>query len=393
MLQPADEQEIREIVSQHAASGSALEIVGGGTKQGIGRPRETTRLSTSRLNRVINYDPAELILTVEPGAKLSEIEALLAQHNQMLAFDPWDFAETAGGEPNRSTIGGVIGSGFAGPRRISAGSVRDHMLGFHAINGRGEAFKAGGNVVKNVTGYDLPKLMAASWGQLCVLTQVTLKVLPRPPESRTLALRGLSHAAAVDAMSRAMRAPADVAAACHIPAQTSEPSITAIRLEGFGPSIEARARLLTGLLADAGKLEPMQTSEAGTHWLCIRAGNLPQSHQLPLLWRIIVPPAAGADALDGIERFGGIGMLDWAGGLIWARTVAEAAVSIREVADLSGGHAMLVSAPEEVQRDIPAQHPEQPGVAALSHRVRAAFDPSGVFDPHRFDAHRARAPA
>jgi glycolate oxidase FAD binding subunit len=137
----------------------------------------------------------------------------------------------------------------------------------------------------------------------------------------------------------------------------------------------------------------MEISEAGAHWLCIRAGNLPQSQQLPLLWRIVIPPARGADALDGIEHFGGVGMLDWAGGLLWARSVAEAALPIREIADLAGGHAMLVSAPEDVRRDIPALHPEQPAVAALSRRVRTAFDPSGVFDPHRFEAQRARAPA
>jgi glycolate oxidase FAD binding subunit len=386
MLQPADEQEIREIVSQHAASGSTLEIVGGGSKRGIGAPRETAQLPTTHLNRVINYDPAELILTVEPGAKLSDIRTLLVQNNQMLAFDPWDFAETIGGQLGQSTIGGVIASGFAGPRRISAGSVRDHMLGFHAVNGRGEAFKAGGNVVKNVTGYDLPKLMAASWGQLCVLTQVTLKVLPRPAETQTLKITGLSYAAAVDAMGRAMRAPADVAAACHLPAREGKPSTTAIRLEGFGPSIEARSRLLTSMLADAGRVEPMP--DPNLFWRLIGVGLLSKGDQLPLLWRIIVPPASGADVLDGIERFGGLGLLDWAGGLIWARSAAEAALPIREIAELAGGHAMLMSAPEDVRRDIPARHPEPPAIAALSQRIRRAFDPSGIFDPLRFEGAR-----
>jgi glycolate oxidase FAD binding subunit len=326
------------------------------------------------------------VLTVEPGVKLADIEALLAQHNQMLAFEPWDFAETSGGESGRSTIGGMIGAGLAGSRRISAGSVRDHVLGFHAVNGRGEAFKAGGRVVKNVTGYDLPKLIAGSWGQLCVLTQVTLKVLPRPMKARTLVLRGLKHAAAVDAMGRAMRAPADVAAASYVPADQDELSATTIRLEGFGPSIDARAQLLGGLLVDAGRIETMEAGAADAHWRRVRAGLLPQAEQLPLLWRMIVPPAGGADALEGIERFGGLGMLDWAGGLIWARSVAEAAGVIREVAELAGGHAMLVAAPEHVCHDIPALHPEPSAVAALSRRVRAAFDPARIFDPQRFEA-------
>ena len=196
----------------------------------------------SALSRVIDYDPAELVLTVEPGALLADIEALLATSNQMLAFEPWELA------PGRSTIGGMVGAGFAGSRRILSGGVRDHLLGFSAVNGRGEAFKAGGRVVKNVTGYDLPKLMAGSWGQLAALTHITLKVLPRPSETRTLVLQGLGASAAGGVMGRAMRAPADVAAASYLPAESEASSITAIRLEGFGPSIEARARLLAGLL-------------------------------------------------------------------------------------------------------------------------------------------------
>jgi glycolate oxidase FAD binding subunit len=192
-------------------------------------------------------------------------------------------------------------------------------------------------------------------------------------------------------MGRAMRAPADVAAASYVPARDSEPSVTAIRLEGFGPSIAARLDLLTRLLADLGKVE--SEPERDALWWRISTGAVPQAEELPLLWRIIVPPARGADLLDGIERFGGIGMLDWAGGLIWARSVAEAALPIREVADLVGGHAMLVSAPDDTRRDIPALHPEAPAVAALSRRVRAAFDPSGVFDPHRFETQRAKVSA
>jgi glycolate oxidase FAD binding subunit len=386
MLQPADEREVCEAVAEAAAAGRALEIVGGGSKRGIGRPqRQTQQLSTSAFSRVIDYDPAELVLTVEPGVRLCELETLLAQSNQMLAFEPWDFAETTGGGARQSTIGGLVGSGLAGSRRISAGSVRDHMLGFHAVNGRGEAFKAGGNVVKNVTGYDLPKLMAGSWGQLCVLTRITLKALPRPMETRTLALRGLKHTAAVDAMGRAMRAPADVAAASYVPESGDETSLTAIRLEGFGPSIEARSRLLAGLLADVGRLDAMESNEADAHWRRVRAGDVPQAEQLPLLWRMVVPPARGAEVLDGVERFGGAGMMDWAGGLIWARSVAEAVGVIREVAELAGGHAMLVSAPEDVRGDVPALNPEPPAVAALSRRVRAAFDPARIFDPQRFE--------
>lgn len=381
-LQPRDERDVCEAVTNAAASGAKLEIIGGGTKRGIGYPaRQTQRLSMSALSRVIDYDPAELVLTVEPGALLADIETLLASSNQMLAFEPWEST------PGRSTIGGVVGAGFAGSRRILSGGVRDHLLGFSAVNGRGEVFKAGGRVVKNVTGYDLPKLMAGSWGQLAILTQMTLKVLPRPSETRTLALRGLEPSAAGDVMGRAMRAPADVAAASYVPAQGGDTSITAIRLEGFGPSIEARARLLTALLRDVGNVDSMKSDQAEHHWRGVRSGSLLNATSTtPTSWRICVPPAQGAHTLTAIQKLEGTGLLDWAGGLVWARLPTNASEAIRKLAESAGGHAMLGDGPEDVRRAVPALHPEPAAVASLSRRVRQAFDPSAIFDPVRFEA-------
>lgn len=372
-LLPRDEADICEAVAHAAGIGEALEIAGGGTKRGLGRPnRETTILSTLALDKVIDYDPSELTLTVEPGARLTDIEALLAERNQMLAFEPFDFADLLGGERGRSTIGGVIGAGFAGSRRLSAGGVRDHLLGFHAVNGRGEAFKAGGRVVKNVTGYDLPKLMAGSWGQLCVLTQVTLKVLPRPEASRTLILRSLAPAAAVAVMAQAMRAPADVAAAAYAD------GVTALRLEGVALSMAARIDMLRSRLATYG--DPRDLDAADEWWADVRAAKIESADNL---WRIVAPPAKGDDILNAIEQQGGRALLDWAGGLCWARTPAPAQ-AIRAIAEAAGGHAMLISAPEAFRASTPARHPEPSAVAALTTRVKRAFDPANIFDPHRF---------
>ncbi len=387
MLQPRDERDICDAVADAAASGRKLEIVGGGSKRGIGNPeRETSLLSTANLARVIDYDPAELVLTVEPGARLNDIEELLAKQNQMLAFEPYDFAGVAGGESGCSTIGGVVGAGLAGSRRLSAGGVRDHLLGFSAVNGRAEVFKAGGKVVKNVTGYDLSKLMAGSWGQLAVLTEMTLKVMPKPAVTATLVLRGLAPETAVSVMASAMRSQAEVGAASYAPARDNQPSLTAVRVEGFGPSVKARAQMLVALLCDVGPVERLAAAEAEPCWRRVRdATLLGDTSTRPVLWRICIPPSQGAAVLSGLMALGGVALLDWAGGLVWARTPASSTPTVvRKLAEEMGGHAMLVDAPDDVRRATPALHPEAPGVTALSRKVREAFDPASILDPLRF---------
>jgi glycolate oxidase FAD binding subunit len=379
-LLPRDDRDICDAVAHAAASGEVMEIAGGGTKRGIGRPqRETLILSTLGLDRVIDYDPAELVLTVEPGARLADIEAMLAERNQMLAFEPFDFACVTGGELGRSTLGGVVCAGLSGSRRVSAGGARDHLLGFHAVNGRGEAFKAGGRVVKNVTGYDLSKLMTGSWGQLAVLTQITLKVLPRPEQSLTLALHGLEAAHAVAVMTQAMRAPADVAAASYAS------GVTTIRIEGFAHSVAARTGTLSRLLADHGKVNTLTGEDAAAHWTAVQTTSA-----LPVagcLWRIIAPPSRGADVIAAAEALGGRGLLDWAGGLAWLRMPENVrAADVRSLAEKVDGHATLIAAPEAYRATIAARHPEPPAVAALSERVKRSFDPAGIFDPLRFTA-------
>lgn len=338
-------------------------------------------------NKVIDYDPAELVLTVEPGVRLADLEPLLVKHNQMLAFEPFDFAGVTGAEPGKSTVGGIVGAGLAGSRRISAGGVRDHLLGFTAVNGAGEVFKAGGKVVKNVTGYDLPKLMAGSWGRLAVLAELTLKVLPRPSIVRTLALRGLSSNDALAAMTLAMRSQAEVAAASHLPPLHGNPALTAIRIEGFGPSVNAREGVLRRLLEPIAPVVVLEAQQAAAHWEGIETGAYIPADAGPFLWRVSAPPAQGANILLSVDAFKGFGLLDWAGGLCWARMPANVSPDfVRELAERAGGHAMLVDAPDEARAAIPALHPEPPAVTALSRRVRQAFDPTGVFETGRFPA-------
>jgi len=356
-MRPTSTEELAEIIAEAAASGRRLDIMGGGTKADIGAPREAERLDMTGFCGVIDYDPAELVLTCGAGTPLAEIEALVASKGQMLAFGPHGAAG--------STIGGVVAAGVSGSRRVSRGAVRDHLLGFKAVSGRGEAFVGGAKVVKNVTGYDLPKLACGSWGRLFAMTEVTLKVLPAPPEQVTLVAEGRDAAEAVALMSRAMGSQADVAAAACL-----DP-VTALRLEGFGPSVAARR----GLLETMAPMRVLPEDEADVLWSALKQ-PMPDA---PVLWRLSLPASRAAEVVG--VAFGPWAM-DWAGSRLWL--ASDDAEAVRAAAAKAAGHAMLVRAPEALRRRVPAFHPQPEPVRALEARVRRAFDPAGVFETGRF---------
>jgi len=329
---------------------------------------------------VVEYEASELVLTVGAGMPLSRVQDLIAEQRQMFAFEPFDHGPIFGRAAGAATIGGIVSAGVSASRRLSAGAVRDHVLGFEAVSGRGERFVAGGRVVKNVTGYDLPKLMAGSWGQLAVLTQVTLKVLPRPRESATVAIRGLDDARAVRAMALAMRSQAEVAAAAHVPVSAA---MTAFRLEGFGPSVVARATMLCALVAEFGAAEVLSETDAAHFWAQVR-DVVPLNDGRPL-WRISVPATEAPKVTGALREYGARWFYDWAGGLVWLTLPAKTDFTlVRNAAAQAGGHATLVRADASVRERVSALHPETPAVAALARRIKAAFDPAGVLDPRRF---------
>src|SRR5215204_4341546 len=217
-LKPRDAKDVEDALQWALGEGKALEIVGQGSKRAIGRPAQTDlTLDLSGLSGVTLYEPEELVLSARAGTPLAEIEALIAAKGQMLAFDPMDYGPLLGGPSGRATIGGVLAANLSGPRRLKAGAARDHFLGFSAVSGRGEIFKSGGRVVKNVTGYDLCKILAGSFGTLAAMTKVTIKVLPRPETEATMLVLGLDDARANQAMSAAMASSCDVSAAAHLP--------------------------------------------------------------------------------------------------------------------------------------------------------------------------------
>jgi glycolate oxidase FAD binding subunit len=356
-------------------------IEGGGSKAFMGRPVEAQTLSMQAIAGIVDYDPAELVLTARPGTPLAEITSLVESRGQMLAFEPFDHGALFAAPP-RATIGGVVAAGVAGSRRLSAGGARDHLLGFQAVSGRGEAFIAGAKVVKNVTGYDLPKLAAGSWGRLFAMTELTLKVLPRPETSLTRVMEGLSGDELSRVMASAMGSQADIAAIAHVPSELcGGRSITAMRLEGFRPSIAARSSILDHLLGRTAPLHDLSEAEATNFWAAVRC-----LHYLPadqMIWRISIAPRALRQLVSELEQLSASWFADWAGGLVWV-ALENAGEAVRDIARACGGHAMLFRASGAVRARIPAFHPQPTALAALEERVRRAFDPLGLFETGRF---------
>lgn len=368
MIHPDSIDALCEIVADARDAGTTLCLRGGGSKDAIGAPCEAQVVDMRGFAGVVDYDPPELVLTVRAGTPLAEVEALVAGEGQMLAFDPFDHGPMLGNEGG-ATIGGVIAAGVAGPARLSRGGARDHLLGFTAVSGRGETFVAGAKVVKNVTGYDLPKLMAGSWGRLAALTELTLKVLPAPRTRLTVAIRGLDAAGAVAAMARALGSAAEVTAAAHLPDWRGE-AVTALRLDGFAESVAARAAMLPGF-------EALEDGDA--LWKAVRdAAALPRERPL---WRLIVAPSKAPDVIVALPD--AEWLFDWAGGLIWLASDADPA-AIRAAAKAAGGHGTLVRASEAMRAAVPTLHPQPAALAAIEARVRRAFDPGGVFETGRF---------
>jgi glycolate oxidase FAD binding subunit len=297
----------------------------------------------------------------------------------------------------------MIAAGLAGPRRIKAGGARDHLLGAHAVSGFGDSFKTGGKVVKNVTGYDLCKLLAGSWGTLSVVTEATLKVMPRPESERTLLLRGLDDAAANKAMTAALGSPFDVSGAAHLPKSAfweraegldeiaaQGEALTVLRLEGITASAAHRAVSLRELLARFGTAGLVEDGASAALWASIR-DVLPFAADGALgawpVWRIVCPPASGvAVGRQLAQETGGDVIYDWGGGLIWLALPPKGdaqAMTVRQRVEAAGGHAMLVRAAEDVRCNVDVFHPQAAGVAALTERVRASFDPKSILNRGR----------
>ncbi|MGJ0506958.1 MAG: glycolate oxidase subunit GlcE [Methylocystis sp.] len=392
-----DAADAAEAICAANARNQPFSIVGAGTKRRLGRhaphPRE---LSTRALTGVTLYEPEELVLSARAGTPLREIEAVLDANGQQLAFEPMDHAPLFGGATRGATIGGVIAVNACGPRRIKAGAARDHLLGFHCVTGRGEIVKSGGRVMKNVTGYDLSKLVTGSFGTLAILTDVTLKVLPKAETEQTLLLLGLDEAQGLAQLRRASGTPNEVSAFAMLPAGAAPlgrgAAVAALRIEGPEISVATRRDALAAALSDSGaEFETLSPARSAAFWAAIRDAA-PVCAQSGQVWRLSLAPTDGLRAVERLRQSGApilAHFYDWAGGLVWLclEPAADAhAAALRAAVDAFGGHATLMRASDETRARVEVFHPQPAPLAALTRRVKESFDPAHILERGRMRA-------
>jgi glycolate oxidase FAD binding subunit len=388
ILTPASEEEAADLVREARGARRRLELRGGGTRSGLGRPVEAEAvLSSSALVGITLHEPAELVIAARAGTPVREVEAALDAHGQRLPVEPMDHRAlySTAGEP---TVGGLVAANASGPRRVQAGAIRDHLIGVRLVNGRGEAIKSGGRVMKNVTGLDLVKLSCGAHGTLGFLTEVTFKVLPKPEAAATLAWSGLDDARAVAALTKAMASPFDVSGAAHIPLGPGrEEASTLLRLEGHAETVRGRTERLATLLAEFGR--PKRLADEGSPWPALRDGGIVAADAEAAVWRISVAPTQGPELVARLRPLLRDHAYDWGGGLVWAATAPDGdagAADIRAALGGLGGHATLLRAPVALRRHIEVFEPLTPALRALTVGIKASFDPDGILNPGRMYA-------
>lgn len=387
---PKSEDALCDLVQNTIANKQTLGIIGGGTRPIGNRFKADLTVSSSAIKGVSIFEPGALTLVAKAGTSLDEIQKLLATENQHLPFEPADYRGLLGTK-GKSTIGGVVAAGISGPRRIQVGAARDALIGVRFVNGEGTAIKNGGRVMKNVTGYDLVKLMAGSYGTLGILTEVAFKVLPMVEKSNTIMVHGLSDTDATIVMSKALGSPYDIAGAAHVPDKRN--AVTYIRVEGFKKSVAYRTAQLKELIAKqvnksvAIDVESNSIKSANI-WKSIR--DVEPFHKLKgTVWKISVKPTQGAKVVAEFSKSMQVKSLyDWGGGLVWLLVEDDtnqnadlSADVIRATVKNAGGHATLMRASDETYNAVEAFHPQAPRLAMISNQLRAQFDPHGIFNP------------
>jgi glycolate oxidase FAD binding subunit len=397
-MRPDSEAALADIIGQAYATATGLEIVGGGSKRAIGRPTNTAHtVSTRGLRGITLYEPNEMVMSARAGTLVSEVQSMLAKNNQMLAFEPIELAGLAGGDGRQATIGAVFATNASGPRRITAGAARDHLLGIRGVNGRGEIFKNGGRVMKNVTGVDLCKGLAGSWGTLSVFSEVTFKVMPRPQASATGVLLGLSDAIAIEVLCAVMGTPFEVSGAAHVQQSLAVTldhmalrgagrSVTTFRLEAPPKSIAYRMEKIRDLLRPYGDMAVLEQPSSEAFWDEMVRLSVFDASDHPI-WRISTAPMKGPEVVAAIGRYMPVRALyDWSGGLVWIDvpvTTDAGAADVRRVIASHGGHATLLRAAPSTRAATDVFQTLEPGVERLSQKLKATFDPANILNPGR----------
>jgi glycolate oxidase FAD binding subunit len=400
-MRPVDEREFSRLLAEATAATEPIALVGGGSKDGIGRPMNAaTTVSTKGLRGITLYESSEMVMSARAGTPLAQIEDALASRRQMLAFEPIELAAIGGGETGEGTIAGVFATNISGARRIRVGAARDHLLGVRAVSGRGEVFKSGGRVMKNVTGLDLCRGLAGSWGTLAVMCEVTFKVQPMPEETGTLILLGLPDEIAVEVLCEAMRTPYEVSGAVHLQRalvarlwheglRRQGQAVTALRLENFAKSVAYRKGRLKEHLKAYGEIHDLDAENSLAFWRELRQLSVLQGSDAQL-WRISTTPGAGPKVVAAVSAYMECrAFYDWSGGLVWAEvlpTTDAGAADIRRVIATHGGHATLIRAEPQVRSAVEVFQPLEAGLHKLSRKLKAAFDPAGILNPGRMYA-------
>ena len=399
-VKPTSPQQLEDAISWALAGDHPLTVSGNGTKAGLGKPAGTgTRLDVSGLSGIVFYEPEELVLRARAGTPMSDIQALLEENNQQFMFEPIDYGPLFGGQNMAGSLGGLVAANLAGPRRLKSGAARDHLLGFEAVSGRGEAFKSGGRVMKNVSGFDLSKLMAGSFGTLGVMHTITMKTMPKDEAVRTIVLFGADDATAGTAMRAATASPHEVSAAAHLPGPQASlvtvgairdagTPVTAIRVEGPAPSVDHRAGALQQQLGVYGAVDILDQTASRHLWAEIRDVR-PFRNGDGVLIRISTAPVCGPKLVEALGRDLAVDALyDWAGGLVWLLVpgcTADQIHRIRQILSGFGGHATLIRADENLRQTAPVFQPVSGAERALTRRIKAAFDPKNILNPGRME--------
>jgi glycolate oxidase FAD binding subunit len=393
VLAPQDETELAGIVAEAYRARSPLAVRGGGTLERMLRPVQAAQ--TVRMDGyagVTLQAPRELVFAARAGTTMREVARVLAQGGQHVIAEPPDYSRLMGSGTS-PTLGGVVGANLSGPRRISAGAMRDHVLGVRAVNGTGEVIVSGGRVLKNVTGLDLCKLLAGSHGTLAILTEITLKVLPAAEDCASLVLRGLAPEAAVAAMSAALGSPFGVTGAAYLPAAAAaridgDGPVALLRLEDFVASVAYRGERLAALLGAFGAVEMWGRARSEVAWAAVRDADVLPASEGDAVWRVSVRPSRGAAVLARVWLAGCDGYLDWGGGLamIAGPATVETHAAVTEAAREAGGVWTLLRGPAPLRAEVAVVPPEAPALAGLTRRVKAAMDPGGILNPGRMFA-------
>ncbi|MFV0369612.1 MAG: FAD-binding protein [Hyphomicrobiaceae bacterium] len=400
-LRPVTDWELASMVASNVSRNKPLEVVGNASKTNAGRPMQASSTITTRGLRTIKmYEPTELVMSAEAGTPLTVVEAELASRGQMLAFEPIDLGPVTRGPAGQQTIGGVFATNLSGPRRVVSGAARDHLIGIKGVNGRGEVFKSGGRVMKNVTGYDLARGLAGSWGTLGILTEVTFKVLPWPEAAVTLIYPGLPDDLAVELLCAAMGTPFEVSGAVHLtaaladrlstrPPDVSGVPLTALRIENFVASVAYRKDALASALKVYGAPLELSYEDSLRFWGDLRNLSV-LSGKDSALWRISTSPKNGAALVAAIKKhMSAEAYYDWSGGLIWLEVPATAdagASDIRRAVAIYGGHATLIRAEPAIRSAVEVFQPLSPVLERITRNLKAAFDPQGILNPGRMYA-------